>query len=186
MVRITNSFMISSEKFVRSRFGRLLWDNLKKSMPPKTAEIFDRKIKPKGDVSFEHVAALLETVEKELKKHNPDVLFELGRFNSEEDLSVTQKLIMKIISVEWVLKVAAILWRQRVINGGVIVILKRGEGKVEAQVREFPQPMDQWWHYLAGWFTTAIAFSGGKNVKVEWVSGGDAPENPAIFCAHWD
>lgn len=185
MVRITNRFMISSQKFVRSRFGEKGWGTLRDSLPLSTRVLFDQTLNPKGTIEFDHVAELLRGVETHFSEKNPKILFELGLHNSEEDLSATQKVLMKLISVEWVLRIAAYLWKQRVIEGGTIEIDKVAANRIRARVIGFGQPIPQWWSYLSGWFTTAIQFSGGKNVKVEWVKGGKSQYDAAEYDASW-
>ncbi len=186
MVRITNRFMISSKKFVQGRFGAIRWKAFVDELQPETARCFEGKMNPKEDVDFDRVADVLETVERMFKEDREDILFLLGLHNSEDDLSVTQKLLMKLLSVERILKIAALLWKQRVKNGGEILIERKSRGHVLATVRNFGQPIPQWWDYLTGWFTTAISFAGGKNVKVDWVRGGETRANPAEFSAMWD
>ncbi|RJO64814.1 MAG: hypothetical protein C4523_17420 [Myxococcales bacterium] len=185
MVQITNRFMISSEKFVRNRYGRASWDEAREEMTPATRADFDRKLDPKGLADFDKVADVLRAIEKTLGPRVANVLFELGLHNSEDDLSVTQKLVMRLISVEWVLRAAALLWGQRIKNGGRIEIRREGKGHVKATVFDFPEPVAEWWRYLSGWFTCAIRFSGGQDVRVVWEGGGDTPTSPTRFDAQW-
>ncbi len=185
MVRITMRFMVSTEKFVRARFSAEAWTQVRAALKPETSAIYDRSLSVKDTVEFTHVADMLATVDRVLGPRQKDVLFELGLFNSEEDLSATQRLIMKIISVEWVLKAAALLWGQRVKNGGRIEIKREAKGHVAAIVSEFPEPTREWWTYLAGWFTCAIRMSGGQDVAVEGKGGGASPADPAIYDARW-
>jgi len=185
MVRVTNRFLISSKMFVKETYGQEVWNTLMETLQPATRNIFKAKINPKKDVGFDKVADLLVCVEKLLAKEHPDVLFELGLHNSADDLSATQKLFMKIISVEWVLKVAAMLWKQRVKNGGKMEIQTLGKGRVKAQIHKFQSPLDQWWRYLSGWFTCAIEFSGGKNVEVKLISASQSPDETTEYEASW-
>jgi hypothetical protein len=185
MVRITNRFLISTEKFLRSRFGAGTWEKFLGSLPTETRNIYHFPINPKGNVGFDHVGNILRVVEEEYKSKVPKILYELGLHNSADDLSATQRLLMKLISVEWVLKAAALLWKQRVINGGTMQIEHRAKGHVHARVTGFEQPTPQWWEYLTGWFTSAIQFSGGTEVKVQWLGGGSKPTDPADFDARW-
>ncbi len=185
MVKITNRFMINSEQFVKTHYGASGWRNLLPTLEKQTQNYYDKKIDPKEYVDFTMVSDVLKAVERQFAEKSPSVLFDLGLHNSEKDLSATQKLVMRFISVEWVLKLAAILWKQRVVNGGTISIERRGEGNVLAKVKDFETPTSQWWKYLAGWFCCAIRFSGGKNVKVEWIRGGDG-KTPAEFDAKWE
>ncbi len=185
MVQITNRFMIASEVFVKKWYGQQAWHDVCATFEPSTNAIFKSKINPKKNVDFMHVAAVLKGVGDVLTPKNEKVLVDLGFHNSEFDLSATQRLLMKIISVEWVLKTAAILWKQRVINGGTIQIKSQGKGHVHATVRDFAEPMPQWWTYLGGWFACAITFSGGRNVDVQWTGGGSTPQDPAEYDARW-
>lgn len=186
MVRITNRFLLGTEKFVRERFGVKGWDALLARVGPETRAVYHMPIQPKGTVSFDHVSNLLVGVEAEFAAAEPRVLFQLGLHNSSEDLSATQRLLMKLISVEWVLKAAAMLWKQRVINGGTMDIERQGKNHVLARVTGFAQPTPQWWNYLTGWFTTAIEYSGGTRVQVKWLGGGSKPADPARFDARWE
>lgn len=185
MVRVTNRFMISTEKFIKKRFDTEVWNKLMGTFAPTTQNIFNARINPKKDVGFDTVKDVLLCVEKLLADDHPNVMYELGLHNSADDLSATQKLFMKLISVEWVLKVAAMLWKQRVINGGTMEIQQLGKGRVKAIVHRFQNPLEQWWVYLTGWFTCAIQFSGGKHVEVKLLKQAESANDSTEYEASW-
>ncbi len=182
---ITNRFMIHTEQFVRDKFGAESWENVLSAMPHETSILYRTTLNPKGATEFDHIQQVLEAVEKVLVETSPTVLYDLGLWNSEHDLTSTQRLLMKLISVSWVLKTAAVLWKQRVKNGGTIHISTLGKGHVKAEVRNFSKPSSQWWSYLAGWFACAITFSGGDKASVRWTGGGERSSKPALFDARW-
>jgi hypothetical protein len=185
MVRITNRFLQSSRDFVWEQFGSGEWDRMLAARSPETRAAYDVRLDPKGSVAFPVVLDVLAGVAGKEDAQHPDVLYSLGFFNSEKDLSGTQKLVMRLLSPEWVLKMAAILWGQRVQNGGTFGVEVLSRGHVRATIRSFPSPDDLWWRYLRGWFTCAIHFSGGRDVDVRWVGGGKAPTDPAVYEAKW-
>ena len=186
MIKITNRFMINSQEFVRSRYGPEGWKDVHGRLELNTRLVFDYHVEPKGLVEFSKVDDVLKAIDQAFSSKTPNVLFDLGFNNSEKDLSATQKFLMKILSVEWVLRIAAILWKQRVVDGGTITIKRLGRGQVRARVSDFSTPTREWWNYLTGWFTCAITFSGGQNVRVKWTGGGESPDDPADFDARWD
>lgn len=185
MVSITNRFLISSRDYVWEHFGSGEWDRLLSERLPQTRASYDGRLDAGGTVLFPVVLDMLGGVAGRFAAKDPDVLFALGRYNSEKDLSGTQKLFMRLLNPEWVLKMAAILWGQRVINGGTFFVEKLARGHVRATIRDFSSPDDLWWRYLRGWFTCAIHFAGGRDVEVTWASGGQAPNDPAIYEAKW-
>jgi hypothetical protein len=185
MILITNRFLINTREFVDKRFGPAAWAEVLARLLPTTRKVYAGRVDPKGTVAFSAVADILKAVKALFEARDPDVLPELGAWNGEQDLSATQRLVMKLLSVEWVLRMAAILWSQRVKGGGTLHIERAAPGHVYASVRDFSMPEPEWWTYLSGWFTCAIRFSGGRNVTVDWIEGGERPDAPARFDARW-
>jgi len=185
MVRITNRFLISSRDYVWENFGSGEWDRLLASRSPDTRAVYDGRLDAAGTVRFPVVLDILGGVSERLAAKDPEVLFGMGRYNSEKDLSGTQKLVMRLLSPEWVLKMASLLWSQRVLEGGSFSVLKLAKGHVRATISGFPSPDELWWSYLRGWFTCAIHFAGGRDVDVMWVGGGKTPDDPAVYEARW-
>ena len=185
MVRITNRFLTSSRDYVWENFGSGDWTRLLASRGADTRLAYDGRLDPKGSVAFPVVLDVLSGVRERQGERAPDVLFALGFYNSEKDLSGTQKLVMRLLSPEWVLKMASVLWGQRVQGGGTFHVQVLAKGHVRATVRDFPSPDALWWNYLRGWFNCAIHFAGGRDVEVTWTGGGTSPTDAAVYEARW-
>jgi hypothetical protein len=109
-----------------------------------------------------------------------------GMHDSAANLRPTQRLVMKILSVQWVLRMAAFLWAGRVRDGGTLDIAPVQKGRVKVTLSGFPKPEPEWLQYLVGWFRRTVELSGGRDVRVALEDGGTRPYEPAVYDVRWE
>jgi len=182
---ISATALTSTKLFVTKRYGSKKWDEVLGLMKEATQNQYKRHLTPKTWIDYDQVVDMLKAMKKTFGDDEPKILIELGKHNSEENLRVTQRIIMKILSVEWVLKMAARLWKGRVRDGGILIIQRKGKKHGMGILDKFPDPQPEWLEYLIGWFTRTIELSGGRNVKVELVKAGSKPFDSSEYELQW-
>ena len=170
MTRITETILINTRNFISNRHGGAAWQRVVERLDPQLQARYRGALSPKGWVDFPLVESLLAGVRDELVEQHQLVLFDLGLHNAEANLKLTQRIIMRVASVNFVLKMAALLWKGRVKDGGELAVHKQGRGAVRATLSRFPRPGPDWLEYLRGWFTRTIELAGGRNL-----TRGDVP-----------
>ncbi|MBN1944898.1 MAG: hypothetical protein JW797_04440 [Bradymonadales bacterium] len=173
--QITEMMLISTRKFVTNQYGPEPWGAVLEHLAPSHRAVLDRELSPKQRFDFPLAADLLKTLAEQLGKGGTgdEVMHKLGRHNAEDDLNVTEKLLMKILTVKIVLRIASILWTARVKNGGKMRIIDRGRKAVSCWIENPPDVSVYWWKYLAGWFQRTIELAGGREVASAWVGGAE-------------
>ena len=182
---VTEMMLISTRRFVIRDFGGDRWKDILDRMEPATRKAYEKELAASQRVDFPIVADLLKSVVDVLSKDAPDVMHRLGMHNAEDDLKITQRIIMKILTIKLVLKIASMLWTARVQDGGTMVIVDRGRKGAGCRIETPPDVSILWWKYLAGWFHRTIELAGGKNVLSTWTGGGEKPREAATFEVSW-
>jgi hypothetical protein len=150
-----------------------------------TRELYQRDLNPRAWVEYDHVVHLLRTVKKVLQSQDPLVLQTLGSHNGEANIRLTQRVIMKLASVELVLQGAARLWWYRVRDGGSLRVIPQDHNHVRLLLMEFPDPQPEWLEYLVGWFRRTIELSGGNQVTVELTRMASVPYDVSEYTCRW-
>ena len=183
--RITENMLVNTLTFVTRFYGAGKWNDVLEKMEDGTRQIFRGKLSASGWRDFAVIADLLEALEEILSPSEENVMHKLGLHNAEADLRVTQKLIMRILTIKLVLKIASFLWTGRVKNGGRLVVISTARTAVKCRIEDPPDVSPQWWKYLAGWFQRTIELAGGKNVRASWTGGGSEKGETAEFEVSW-
>ncbi len=183
MTGIQATAVMNTKVFVERRFGTARWRSLLEKVAPATRALFDRSLKTSDWVDYDQVVDLMRAV---ATLEERDVLVSLGMHNSEANLRVTQRLVMKILSVQWVLRMAAFLWAGRVRDGGTLTVAPVEKGRVKVTLGGFPKPEPEWLQYLVGWFRRTVELSGGRDVRVALEGGGTKPYEPATYDVRWE
>jgi hypothetical protein len=166
MPQISATAVLNTENFVVKYYGLRVWDNCLINMKTETRSLYDSRLDAREWVDFRLVIDMLKAVKKELGKKDKKVIVHLGEHNAEANLKLTQRIVMKIASVEFSLKMAARLWTGRVKSGGELEIKRTGNKQILSLLKDFPTPKHEWFEYLIGWFSKTIQLSGGRNVQV--------------------
>ena len=185
MTRVTEAIINNTRKFVCSRFGDQAWEVVLVKLSPRTRVYYDHGSNPRGWIEWSVMLDLLTAVAGALSSRDPNVMHQLGLYNAEANLRLTQKLMLKVLTIKMVMKIGAALWSGRIKDGGLFVVINRGPRAVMVRIDNPPAVSDLWWRYLAGWFERSIELAGGKNVSSEWTGGGDKPGVDATFEVTW-
>ncbi len=183
--RITENMLINTRTFVNRFYGADRWSEVLQKMDDRTRQAYQGKLSASGWRDFAVIADLLKAVDETLSPSEEDVMHKLGLHNAEADLRVTQKLIMRILTIKLVLKIASFLWTGRVKDGGRLVVISTGKASVKCRIEDPPDVSPLWWKYLAGWFHRTIELAGGKNVRSRWTGGGEDKGETAHFEVSW-
>jgi len=183
--RITARMLINTRDFVLSRYGAARFDEMLAALGDRCRVLYQAKLTASIWVDFEVIDDLMQTVERLFGDGSENLMHELGLYNSEADLRVTQKLIMRILTIKMVLKLASFLWTGRVKDGGRMVIINKGPKAVGCRIEQPPSVSDRWWRYLAGWFQRTIELAGGRQVTSRFTGGGAEPGQAAEFDVSW-
>jgi hypothetical protein len=183
--RVNELMLINTRKFVRDRHGKGKWDEVLEAMDEGTRVTFGRELDPSGWVDFEIIHDLLRSVSLVLARNDEHVMRSLGLHNAEANLRITQKILMKILTIKMVLRIASILWTGRVKDGGEMRVVSTGHTSAHCRIEYPPDASEHWWKYLAGWFQRTIELAGGRNVRSQWTGGGGADGETAEFDVSW-
>ncbi|MBN1946029.1 MAG: hypothetical protein JW797_10155 [Bradymonadales bacterium] len=186
MTGIAATAIIHTRDFVIKRFGRDRWAEVLERLGQPTRELLERQLRPRSWVDYDRVVDLLRAVKHLLGEQTSHILVELGKHNGEANLRITQRIIMRLASVDLVLRIAARLWKGRVNDGGTLKIVRRNRGRVTVLLSEFPDPQLEWHEYLVGWFTRTIELSGGRKVTVALTKSGSRPYETTEFECRWE
>lgn len=185
MTGIAATAITSTKEFIIARFGIHKWEETVEKLELSTRELYQRDLNPRSWVDYDRVIDLLKTVKVSFDDEGHRILLELGRHNGETNIRLTQRIIMKLASVEHVLQIAAKLWKSRVRDGGSLRIVRCGRHHVKAVLTDFPDPRLEWHEYLVGWFIRTIELSGGRKVSVELAKSGSKPYETTEFDITW-
>ncbi len=183
--QITDRIFFESREWVLKRFGQERWSQVLGILGQQNRSLFQTRKPGSGWVHFVDAVELLGAIEQGLASEGSSVMHELGVHNAEANLRVTQKMIMKILTVKMVLRLASFLWTGRVLDGGRMVVANTGPRSVRCRIEQPPDVSELWWRYLAGWFQRTIELAGGRAVDSRFVGGGEQPRQTAEFEVSW-
>jgi hypothetical protein len=183
--RISELMLINTRKFVREKHGRAKWDEVMETMDGRARAAFGRELDPSGWVDFEIIHDMLRSVSRVLARNDGNVMHTLGLHNAEANLRITQRILMKILTIKLVLRIAGILWTGRVKDGGEMKVVGTGHTSAHCRIEYPPDASEYWWKYLAGWFQRTVELAGGRNVRSQWTGGGAADGETAEFDVSW-
>jgi len=122
-----------------------------------------------GWVPIEHACEVFEKAAPLLFPHTPIPLRELGRSLAQDNLGGVYRHIIRWLSVPFLLKQTAVLWRVYHNAGHATVTFS--ERSAELTLHDYPDLPERFRECMCGWISGAIEVCGGTNARVLKVDG---------------
>ena len=164
------------------------WQALMDGLSPETRALIEKGIMINQWYPLTAYAELSRVIDRIYGAGDRKLIWTLGRYSADEALHGIYKMFYKVSSPDWVIKMAATVWKQYYDTGRVSIELEpvpKGRSLVMT-VTDFDTPSPELWLSIGGWLHRTIELSGGKNVRVEMLGAGPASGPRAQYRVAWD
>lgn len=125
-----------------------------------------------GWVPIEHATEIFDHVAQLVYPTAETPLRELGRALARDNLGGAYKHFVRIMSVPFLMKQAAFVWRAYH-NAGRPTVATLDRNRIELRVFDYADLPDRFRECMCGWIEQAVSMTGGKNPRVTNLEGGD-------------
>jgi hypothetical protein len=157
-MRVSGIVLRSRWLFVHAR-GREAEKQVLAALPEDLREAFPAVLETRW-YPFEYFVTITETIDRVLGEGDLALAYEMGRFNSDHNLTTVMRLIFKFGNIGWLLDRAAKAWSTQY-DDAEMKVVRRDVGKeVVVELHGHPEPCRAQCLGIKGWMVRAAELSG--------------------------
>ena len=156
--------------FVETRFGVEAHQRYRSSLSPQLRELLTSAEEPKGGwVDFELFVEATVLADRLFGKGDMSLAWEIGRFASRHGAGIWKRLLMRHVTPQTVVGMAAGLWSHHY-DGGRMVSRAFGSHGLHVEIIDWPAPHRAHCSSIAGWMDGSLEMGPRKNTLVRELS----------------
>ncbi len=163
MPNVKGSALKSRFQFVEARYGSAGVDRLLGALPPEDGDLHAAGILVSQWYPFETFVRVMGTIDSLFGNGDLSLCIDMARYAADVNLTTLYRFFYRIGSVNFILGMAARLWRAHYDAGELAI--RGGERMATLQIVDWPAPERAHCLSVMGWATRSVELSGGAGVR---------------------
>ena len=151
--------------FIDSRWGQAGVDRVLAATDEDTRKLLTGLFLPSSRYPVKHLVHLCETIDRVYGRGDLELCWDIGRFAGEFEIKLLHRVFLKVLSLQYWLKMAGVTWKMYYSTG--LLVPRIGEFEGDVKLSEFNPISKAFCYRFGGWVWHIVELSNHKNIKLQ-------------------